>query len=423
MFGMKLSVFGKCEVSSRAAPIETISFPTISSAEESLEGLSIASAGSQSEIRTRFCCPSQECGSSDAADGQHATLQFTPVSNGAPSPTFFYTSPFAASPTPGPYDQTDLRLAPRGPEASFQSGQPSPRFQERRWENESIYRSDTVSPCYSSEGICLYCPSKGAPNGVPFNSGFGHYGLTQPPPFPPSMYYPNHIPTPNVQHTLYEYMDPQLQPVQSPPWVYDPSMASITPGPNGMPPMAMNRATPAPYFIREDTPMVNSIRQYHHAYAHTPEPPHHIHHPPNPVEPLASPMSVPAGEHKIGCGGGGHLVTPRSSSPSSHRSVSHLQHESSVPSSSNDAASGGRLTAGVSDRNQLNLAKIGEGGDTRSTVMIKNIPNKMSDADLTAYIGKVCPRGIDFLYLRMDFQNGMPLLSSCSDSCLISCIS
>ncbi|KAJ7287436.1 RNA recognition motif 2-domain-containing protein, partial [Mycena rebaudengoi] len=38
--------------------------------------------------------------------------------------------------------------------------------------------------------------------------------------------------------------------------------------------------------------------------------------------------------------------------------------------------------------------------------MIKNIPNKMSDKDLMAYIGAVCLRKIDFLYLRMDFQNG-----------------
>ncbi|KAJ7188136.1 RNA recognition motif 2-domain-containing protein [Mycena filopes] len=44
--------------------------------------------------------------------------------------------------------------------------------------------------------------------------------------------------------------------------------------------------------------------------------------------------------------------------------------------------------------------------DTRTTVMIKNIPNKMSDKDLMAYIGAVCARKIDFLYLRMDFQNG-----------------
>jgi hypothetical protein len=60
------------------------------------------------------------------------------------------------------------------------------------------------------------------------------------------------------------------------------------------------------------------------------------------------------------------------------------------------------------ERNQLNLARIENGQDTRTTVMVKNIPNKMSDKDLIAYIGNVCPRRIDFLYLRMDFQNGEP---------------
>ncbi|KAF8843011.1 hypothetical protein BDN67DRAFT_898062 [Paxillus ammoniavirescens] len=38
--------------------------------------------------------------------------------------------------------------------------------------------------------------------------------------------------------------------------------------------------------------------------------------------------------------------------------------------------------------------------------MIKNIPNKMTDKELIAYINKICLRRIDFLYLRMDFQNG-----------------
>ncbi|EGO25620.1 hypothetical protein SERLADRAFT_466059 [Serpula lacrymans var. lacrymans S7.9] len=38
--------------------------------------------------------------------------------------------------------------------------------------------------------------------------------------------------------------------------------------------------------------------------------------------------------------------------------------------------------------------------------MVKNIPNKMTDKELIAYIDKVCHRRIDFLYLRMDFQNG-----------------
>jgi len=60
----------------------------------------------------------------------------------------------------------------------------------------------------------------------------------------------------------------------------------------------------------------------------------------------------------------------------------------------------------VNDRNQLNIARIEDGLDTRTTVMIKNIPNKMSDRDLMVFIERVCPRRIDFFYLRMDFQNG-----------------
>ncbi|KAK7020908.1 RNA recognition motif 2-domain-containing protein [Favolaschia claudopus] len=58
------------------------------------------------------------------------------------------------------------------------------------------------------------------------------------------------------------------------------------------------------------------------------------------------------------------------------------------------------------ERNQLNLARIEHGQDTRTTVMIKNIPNRISDKELMAHIDHVCPRKIDFLYLRMDFRTG-----------------
>ena len=68
------------------------------------------------------------------------------------------------------------------------------------------------------------------------------------------------------------------------------------------------------------------------------------------------------------------------------------------------------------ERNQLNLARIEDGQDTRTTVMIKNIPNKMSDRDLLNFIHKVCPRRIDFLYLRMDFSNGEFLHGYTSES-------
>jgi RNA recognition motif 2 len=76
-----------------------------------------------------------------------------------------------------------------------------------------------------------------------------------------------------------------------------------------------------------------------------------------------------------------------------------------------------RESSTLPERNQLNLARIEDGQDTRTTVMIKNIPNKMSDKDLIAFIAKVCARKIDFLYLRMDFQNGMSLVRI-FDDCL-----
>lgn len=72
----------------------------------------------------------------------------------------------------------------------------------------------------------------------------------------------------------------------------------------------------------------------------------------------------------------------------------------------------GYHTHNISERNQLNISRIEEGLDTRTTVMVKNIPNKMSDKDLVVFINKVCPRRIDFLYLRMDFQNGEWCLST-----------
>ena len=57
--------------------------------------------------------------------------------------------------------------------------------------------------------------------------------------------------------------------------------------------------------------------------------------------------------------------------------------------------------------NNLNTARVENGQDMRTTVMIKNIPNKMTDKDLMTFIERVCTRRIDFFYLRMDFKNGM----------------
>ncbi|KAF9451940.1 hypothetical protein P691DRAFT_662059 [Macrolepiota fuliginosa MF-IS2] len=83
-----------------------------------------------------------------------------------------------------------------------------------------------------------------------------------------------------------------------------------------------------------------------------------------------------------------------------------VNNPSEPPSDVNAAAKLSTASTGVSDRNFLNIARIEEGLDTRTTVMIKNIPNKMTAKDLIQYISDVCLRKIDFLYLRMDFKNG-----------------
>ncbi|KAG8698155.1 hypothetical protein FRC09_007401 [Ceratobasidium sp. 395] len=57
------------------------------------------------------------------------------------------------------------------------------------------------------------------------------------------------------------------------------------------------------------------------------------------------------------------------------------------------------------ERNRVDVTRIEAGLDTRTTIMLKNIPNKMSTKNLIDFIDQVTPRAIDFLYLRFDFQN------------------
>ncbi|MBW0493050.1 hypothetical protein O181_032765 [Austropuccinia psidii MF-1] len=59
---------------------------------------------------------------------------------------------------------------------------------------------------------------------------------------------------------------------------------------------------------------------------------------------------------------------------------------------------------GVPPSNVIDLDRIECGSEPRTTCMIKNIPNKITDEMLFNFINEVCPRGFDFLYLRMDFK-------------------
>ncbi|KAG8863573.1 hypothetical protein FRB96_008313 [Tulasnella sp. 330] len=57
-------------------------------------------------------------------------------------------------------------------------------------------------------------------------------------------------------------------------------------------------------------------------------------------------------------------------------------------------------------RNGIDLEKIAAGLDTRTTVMIKNVPSRMTHEDMYRFVNKTCDREFDFLYLRMDFVTG-----------------
>ncbi|KAJ3021965.1 hypothetical protein HKX48_007343 [Thoreauomyces humboldtii] len=55
--------------------------------------------------------------------------------------------------------------------------------------------------------------------------------------------------------------------------------------------------------------------------------------------------------------------------------------------------------------NELNLYNIAMGYDTRTTFMIRNIPNKYTQQMLIAFLNRTHKGEFDFLYLRMDFKN------------------
>ncbi|GAA5913015.1 hypothetical protein JCM8208_005667 [Rhodotorula glutinis] len=55
--------------------------------------------------------------------------------------------------------------------------------------------------------------------------------------------------------------------------------------------------------------------------------------------------------------------------------------------------------------NVLNFERIERGLDVRTTVMIKNIPNKLKDYEVMAFIEEVVGRSFDFFYLRTDYSN------------------
>ncbi|KDR75806.1 hypothetical protein GALMADRAFT_226457 [Galerina marginata CBS 339.88] len=402
MFGMKIVVFGRMASPTLPTPTgplpSNIPFPNSSTAGESFGGLTIGAAGSQSHIRQRFNYPvKDEIPARGQGDRDNSStrppFQGFRIPGGATSPTCFYTTPCVEA---GNDAQVHAAggVAPGTPQTL--SAHQYPPFEDRQWDSDIIYRSNSISPCYTPDGICLYCPSRGsAPTMSAYNPGFGHYAAS--PLTPAPIYYPTppnnaHIPgvinvTPIPAHGAFTYeqcVDPQSQPISNAgAWGFDPAIAAVAGGPSTLVPLVAMAPSPAPFFLREDAA---PGRLYHAAYR-----PDQVYH-------QQQRLTDPAPGHAESPTPFAQISTAESS-PSSYRSTSLVRYDPSN-SAANAAASGQH------ERNQLNLARIEEGVDTRTTVMIKNIPNKMSDEDLTLYIGKVCPRRIDFLYLRMDFKNG-----------------
>ncbi|KAK5014854.1 hypothetical protein LTR60_003153 [Cryomyces antarcticus] len=55
--------------------------------------------------------------------------------------------------------------------------------------------------------------------------------------------------------------------------------------------------------------------------------------------------------------------------------------------------------------NQVDIWKIENGGDVRTTIMLRNIPNKVDHQDLRRILDATSRGRYDFMYLRIDFQN------------------
>ncbi|CAG8555481.1 11016_t:CDS:2 [Funneliformis caledonium] len=72
------------------------------------------------------------------------------------------------------------------------------------------------------------------------------------------------------------------------------------------------------------------------------------------------------------------------------------------PVTSTVHSSGNRM---IPLKNQLNLEKIKQGLDARTTFMVRNIPNKYTQEMLRAELDETHKGKYDFLYLRIDFAN------------------
>lgn len=241
--------------------------------------------------------------------------------------------------------------------------------------SEGIQLSEQREPQQACSSVeCRYCPSRGHDSTAvsqPF-SNHPNPSFMHPLPFP--------VQSPSHLFVAPEFEPPVVFPQPGTNWHFDPHM--ITPIPGGNLDMFTSSFIPA-------IPVV----PLEHCFAE---------HSPNPgfvSNGLAFPAITPSF----------HVPPPPFGEPQPPVPLEHhhiFVSNEPVPQGDDVGLKLSATNSGISDRNFLNIARIEEGLDTRTTVMVKNIPNKMTAKDLIQYINEVCPRKIDFLYLRMDFKNG-----------------
>lgn len=414
MFGMSIRVYGR-EVAKKPSHPQPgsqknlILFPSSTSDDETLQ---IRPAGESSHIRERFILvdAAERVRPRSVSAGHHTSSPTRAASPGnvlapdapAPSPIYFYTSPANELPSM-------LNISAENIQTRYPS---SPRLcnDSNNQERYGVTRStagfreihddsaDVHVQCYTSQRDCYYCPSRGPATDATHPTYFTPCLTSSP------MYYPASHPSqplpgppPMVVTTLpgspryvYDYEpvpSPQVMNSLAPNWHFEHTMLS---GNNNLSLVPHPRI---PYWLPESQGLAPPVGPYYPQLTPSPD----VH---QSFYPHMNDMQTP-----------GHFDS--SSQPqifvSNRQPASTASGESPpLPSHGSSTIHSNPISNIAPERNQLNLARIEDGQDTRTTVMIKNIPNKMSDKDLVSYIGRVCPRKIDFLYLRMDFQNGKP---------------
>ncbi|KAL0072460.1 hypothetical protein AAF712_000223 [Marasmius tenuissimus] len=235
------------------------------------------------------------------------------------------------------------------------------------------------------------------------------------PPLPPHM----HFPQPWIVNEQQQQQPPQPPPFvfpPPPPWFLDGgAMLPGVPGP--LPPSCFSPPQPEPSYWMPVPPLPPMI----------PQPPpgpflHHHHHPMMAGFPGGESQDI---QFNSAVEDAFYRVRGRScfsSSSASSTSRTDFDYETQTrtrtqsktrthatqpqpapvpaPSEPPTTSNNGTRTANI-----LSLPKIASGLDTRTTVMIKNVPNKLSSTDLLHFIQSTIGNRIDFLYLRIDFRN------------------